>query len=330
MKRKRRNLKMLSNKSRWMPELTEESENNIQVLSKNLSRSSTFEQIYSSHSSSESTKSKMDGRRIYCSGRDLHTISADVFAYPDISYLELSPTREACLNFKLNELPTAIGRLTELRILILDTNNLHTLPNELCNLCELLILVLSNNSLSNLPNAIGNLEQLESIHLANNRLRDLPSSFFHLKNLTFLDLTSNKLRQIPDGIGQLTQLQSLLLYDNRLRLIPDSIGMLKNLTTLWLGRNRLRTLPRTLTQLKQLDWRHNYLSTMLDDNPLVNPPISICRLGFSAIDRWHQKNSSVGTLNLDDVQQNNDEESSIGGGETTSRFSVRISTEFYA
>ncbi|CAF1428949.1 unnamed protein product [Adineta ricciae] len=325
---------MLSGKSRRMPQLIEEPENNIHVLTNNLSRTPTFEQIHSSNSSSASATSNMDGRRIYCSGRDLHTISADVFAYPDISYLELSPTREACLNFQLNELPAAVGRLTELRILILDTNNLHSLPDELCNLRELLILVLSNNFLTNLPNAIGNLEQLESLHLANNRLRDLPASLFQLKNLTFLDLTSNKLRQLPDEIGQLTELQSLLLYDNRLRLLPDSIGMLKNLTTLWIGHNRLRTLPRTLTQLKQLDWKHNYSSTILDDNPLINPPISVCRSGFAAIDKWHQKNSSVKPLNLNDirkpndVKQNIDTQSSIGDG-TTSRFSVRISTEFY-
>ncbi|CAF1470007.1 unnamed protein product [Adineta steineri] len=322
---------MLLNSSGWMPELTNETENNTHLLTDDFFTSSSFEQIRSSSSTSSSscsTESEMDGRRIYCSGRDLHTISSDIFAYPDITYLELSPTREACLNFKLNELPNTIGRLTELHILILDTNNLHKLPNELCNLRQLLILVLSNNSLSALPDNIGNMEQLESIHLANNRIRDLPVSLFQLKNLTFLDLTSNKLRQLSDGIGQLTQLQTLLLYDNRLHFIPESINQLKNLTTLWLGHNRLRTLPRGLTQLKQLDWKHNYLSTMLDENPLVNPPISICRLGFKAMDKWHEKNPSVNSLDLDGVQQKTARQSSVGD-EGTNKFSVRISTQFY-
>ncbi|CAF2400406.1 unnamed protein product [Rotaria sp. Silwood2] len=306
---------MLLSRSRWTPELTEKNESGIQVSTDNYSTSSRFEQT----DDSSSTMSEIDGRRIYCSGRDLHTISSDVFSYPDISYLELSPTREACLDFKLNELPRAISRLTELRFLILDTNNLRTLPNELCQLRELLVLIVSNNSLIALPDAIGYVEQLESIHLANNHIRDLPASFFYLRNLTFLDLSSNKLRQLSDGIGQLTELRSLLLYDNRLRLLPDTIGMLKCLTTLWLGRNRLRTLPRTLTQLKQLDWEHNYLSTILDDNPLLNPPLSVCRLGFAAIDRWHQQNSSVGFLALDGVQQNYDGQNSMSN-ETTSRF----------
>jgi hypothetical protein len=58
---------MLLSESRWTPELIEENENRIQV-----STSSSFEQTHSS----SSIIREMDGRRIYCSGRDLHTISA--------------------------------------------------------------------------------------------------------------------------------------------------------------------------------------------------------------------------------------------------------------
>jgi hypothetical protein len=66
---------MLSSRSRWTPELTEENENSIQVSSNDYSTSSSFEQEDSS-SSSDSIASEMEGRRIYCSGRDLHTISS--------------------------------------------------------------------------------------------------------------------------------------------------------------------------------------------------------------------------------------------------------------
>jgi Leucine-rich repeat (LRR) protein len=237
--------------------------------------------------------------------------------------LELSPTREASLDFQLVELPKAIGRMTELRFLILDTNHLRTLPNEICHLRKLLVLVVSNNALIMLPDAIGNMQQIESIHLTNNRLRDLPTSLFHLKNLTFLDVSSNKLRQLSDGIAALTQLRSLLLYDNRLGFIPESIIMLKHLKTLWLGQNRLRSLPRSLTQLKQLDWKRNYLSTILDGNPLVSPPLAVCRSGFAAIEQWHQQIGPGGNIDLDDLlQQSNDVESSVGG-DMSSRFHTR-------
>jgi hypothetical protein len=61
---------MLSGRSRWTPELTEENENDIQVLTDDNSTSS------SSELTDKSITSEMDGRRIYCSGRDLHTISS--------------------------------------------------------------------------------------------------------------------------------------------------------------------------------------------------------------------------------------------------------------
>ncbi len=69
---------MLSNihVSRWTPELTEENENSIPVSTDDYSTCSIFEQTDSSSSSTDSVVSEMDGRRIYCSGRDLHTISA--------------------------------------------------------------------------------------------------------------------------------------------------------------------------------------------------------------------------------------------------------------
>lgn len=291
--------------------------------------------------------SEIEGRRIYCSGRDLHTISAvsrrfsienekncfvfssqDVFQYPDISYLELSPTREASLDFKLAELPRAIGRLTELRFLILDTNHLHTLPNEIGHLRKLSVLVVSNNSLNTLPETMGNMESLESLHVTNNRLRELPNSFLQLRNLTFLDLSSNRLRQLPDGIGQMVQLRSLLLFENRLRTIPESLVNLKNLKTLWLGHNRLREIPRRLTQLKQLDWRRNYLSSILDGNPLVNPPIAVCRLGFSAIDQWFEKCEKVENLDLNDLQECFDGRSSFDD-DTTSRYNTTRRTPHF-
>ncbi len=67
---------MLSSGSRWTPELTEENENGIQVSTDDYSTNSSFEHIDSSSSSSDSILSDMEGRRIFCSGRDLHTISS--------------------------------------------------------------------------------------------------------------------------------------------------------------------------------------------------------------------------------------------------------------
>ncbi|CAF4204629.1 unnamed protein product, partial [Adineta steineri] len=49
---------------------------------------------------------------------------------------------------------------------------------------------------------------------------------------------------------------------------------------------------------------------------------------FKAMDKWHEKNPSVNSLDLDGVQQKNARQSSVGD-EGTNKFSVRISTQFY-
>lgn len=74
---------MLLSGSRWTPELTEENENKTEVstdayahsISSNFEHTDDDNRISSSSSSISSTMADIDGRRIYCSGRDLHAIN---------------------------------------------------------------------------------------------------------------------------------------------------------------------------------------------------------------------------------------------------------------
>ena len=45
-------------------------------------------------------------------------------------------------------------------------------------------------------------------------------------------------------------------------------------------------LPSNFGQLEQLDWSQRYTSSALDGNPLIHPPLEICRMGAQAIDRY--------------------------------------------
>jgi len=71
---------MLSNISSLTTKLTEENENDSQVLNNHYLTCSNLEQTENSSTSDESSSSdsmgEIEGRRIYCSGRDLHTISS--------------------------------------------------------------------------------------------------------------------------------------------------------------------------------------------------------------------------------------------------------------
>lgn len=86
-----------------------------------------------------------------------------------VQVLDLSPEREACIDYHLSSLPTQIGQLTNLRVLMLDTNQLDEIPPEIGLLVQLERITISNNRIRRLPDSFANLKRLESLHAANNR-----------------------------------------------------------------------------------------------------------------------------------------------------------------
>ena len=180
---------------------------------------------------------------------------------------------------ELTVLPAEIGRLTQLKKLILGKceynefgdirssigNNLSELPKEIGLLNQLEELQIVRNQLSSLPAEIGQLTNLQSLNLHSNRLSSLPAEIVQLTNLQSLQLRSNRLSSLPAEIVQLTNLQSLNLHSNRLSSLPAEIVQLTNLQTLNLGYNQLSSLPAEivqLTNLQTLNLGYNQLSSL--------------------------------------------------------------------
>lgn len=102
--------------------------------------------------------------------------------------------------------------------------------------------------------------------------------------LRFLDLSDNLLSELPEEIARLQRLEGLLLVFNRLTHLPHSICSMVNLHLLWLGSNRLRKLPPDFGQLLNLDWGFRHTSSsVIDGNPLEEPPVEVCKQGADAI-----------------------------------------------
>lgn len=119
----------------------------------------------------------------------------------------------------LTELPPEIGKLTQLRELNLDSNQLIRLtPAQLTQLQRLNI---RNNQLTQLPPALGQLTQLEWLDLNGNQLTQLPPEFGQLTQLQQLYFRGNQLTQLPPELGQLTKLRRLDLRNNPLPLPPE-------------------------------------------------------------------------------------------------------------
>lgn len=241
-------------------------------------------------------KSKM----IMSKGKDLKFLNEDSFKTFSFnsesgvySSLDLSPDHQSGLNFKIEKIPKNINLMINLKELKLDTNDLRVLPSEIGDLVHLERLSLSNNNLNTLPDTLGNMINIQSIHLANNKFKKIPNCIFNMKKLIFLDFTSNEIVEIDRNLRNLKNtLKRLSFYGNKIRLLPDWIDEISNLEELWIGNNLLTEVPLSLTNIKNLDWSHNYISLILDENPIEKPPLKICKKGFSAIKQWYNKNNN--------------------------------------
>uniref|UniRef100_A0A2K2AAX3 non-specific serine/threonine protein kinase n=1 Tax=Populus trichocarpa TaxID=3694 RepID=A0A2K2AAX3_POPTR len=158
-----------------------------------------------------------------------------------ITLLDLS------VNYLEGEVPEELGKLKNLEILYLHSNNL-----------------VSNSSLSFLT-ALTNCSFLKKLHLGSCLFSgSLPASIGNLsKDLYYSNLLNNRIRgEIPDSIGNLSGLLLQRLYLGRNKLqgsIPDEMGQKENLGLLDLGNNSLTgSIPCSLGNLSQL--RYLYLS----------------------------------------------------------------------
>ncbi len=172
----------------------------------------------------------------------------------------------------ITELPSEIGRLTQLKELDLAGNHLTKLPPEIGQLTQLIDLDLNSNKLVELPSEIGQLRQLSRLTLAGNKLTDLPPEIGLLTNLTKLYLNGNRLAELPPEIGQLESLTSLYLNGNRLTELPPEISQLAKLYLFNCSQNHLIKLPSEIGQLKRLN--HLYLHA----NQLTQLPSEIGQL----------------------------------------------------
>ncbi|KAJ4829329.1 hypothetical protein Tsubulata_015560 [Turnera subulata] len=137
------------------------------------------------------------------------------------------------------EVPADLGKLKNLEVLYLHSNNL-----------------VSNSSLTFLV-PLANCSRLKKLHLASNLFAGrLPASIGDLsKELYYFNLLNNHITgAIPDSIGNLSSVVTLTLWYNFLDgTIPATLGKLKKLQRLNLGRNKLHgSIPNTLGQMGDL------------------------------------------------------------------------------
>ena len=268
------------------------------------------------------SSSKLDSQRTSVLSQN---ISSNLRNLQEMVVLDLSTERQSCLNFPLINIPTELFKLSQLKRLHFDCNQIKIIPDEFgTSMVNLETLTISNNRLKWLPPTFKNLKKLQSLHLSHNKFDLFPEVLCEMPRLRFLDLSTNNIDALPVFIGDIIDLESLLLFHNNIKEVPRGIGDLKNLRTLWLGENKISRLPKEITKLKYLDWNEDsfYLSSNLGGNPLVDPPLHVCLKGIHEIRTYFQEHEIIRKPTLTQINNNNDNNEATSRLSNTSQLSV--------
>ena len=185
-----------------------------------------------------------------------------------VSKLELTDNNLA------GPLPQELGRLTDLRVLVLWGNSLTGgIPAELGRIANLEDLSLQFNQLTgSIPFALTQLINLRRLRLGSNQLTgSIPPELGELENLLDLRLNDNNLwSNIPPELARLTKLISLDLRYNQLSgNIPSELRQLTKLELLNLASNRLSgNIPSELGQLTSLYSLRIHLNQLTGEIPI--------------------------------------------------------------
>jgi Leucine-rich repeat (LRR) protein len=188
------------------------------------------------------------------------TIPNELGDLPELTFLDLSWNRKL-----VGPIPASIGKLKELRMLMLDTSGLTgTIPMELTFLKNLNTLHLEQNALSGpIPHRLfAAFSAMNEVHLSENQLigGTLPANIFGPKSqLNKLSLSNCRFSgTIPSSWSNWTALNNLDLSNNQL---TGSIPTLPNCYYLYLANNSLSgTIPALSKSLGSLDLSRNKLT----------------------------------------------------------------------
>lgn len=167
----------------------------------------------------------------------------------------------------IKEIPKELGNLENIEDLTLEEtcgdytissvafklDGIHYIPKEIGNLKSLKQLLLDKNNLVTIPKEIGFLDNLIILSLSGNKLKNLPTEIYNLQNLQNLLLSNNNFESLPKDIENLKKLKILYLQDNKLKSLPESIEKLENLKILSLSNNKLKSLPKSIEKLKNIE-----------------------------------------------------------------------------
>lgn len=102
--------------------------------------------------------------------------------------------------YNLNEFPEVLCRITSLKELYLENNQIKNIPSCLGDLTNLTALSFNNTQIVNLPTSIGLLRNLKSLTLENCKISSFPETLTNLKSLKTLNIEGNILFNLSEKV----------------------------------------------------------------------------------------------------------------------------------
>lgn len=141
------------------------------------------------------------------------------------------------------------GCISQLIVLVIDSNRLTRLPDDISRLHKLQKLSFDNNMVKHLPDSIGELSELRSVSGRNNKLTSLPVSLHRCLMLEEVDFSKNMIDAIPHEYSSLKKLRILMLNDTKIWCIPPAV--LRECTSL--NTLSVHNCPMSIEDLRETD-----------------------------------------------------------------------------
>jgi Leucine-rich repeat (LRR) protein len=181
-------------------------------------------------------------------------------------------------------------------------NRIRVIPSDIGRLTQLKVLVLSGNQIQRLPEKLFELPLVE-VYLAHNQFTELPSRIHHWTSVSLLDISHNQLTQVPQSLESLPKLRKLNLSHNDLSELP--LTQHASLEELELHHNQLKKWTAvSFPVVKRIDLRYNKLNR-LESDPINLGSLKELHLGFNQLNKLISfLKASIHSLELLDIRDN--------------------------
>lgn len=173
-----------------------------------------------------------------------------------LTYLRLRNHLQTIGMNEVTYIPNWIGQFNGLRIFIVvneKNKKIKNIPSTIGKLSNLVQFDIKNNKVSALPNSFYNLTGLTYLDLRNNPIESIDNEISHFANLESIRLDGTMIKNLPIGFCKLQKLQSLVLENTEIKELPACLGSLPNLDWINVSGTRLTEFPIEILNVPKLE-----------------------------------------------------------------------------